>query len=112
MSLSIPLLLWMLTMAHVHLFRSILRLHQKLPREMRIIGDEYVKGEFRQHREASHSQLEIFTKEWTSYRDTLKSDSFGEPMDKLKSYLSEEQRLDLEYLEIEAKLIHKKLIKQ
>lgn len=35
----------------IPLYRRLLRTHRKhLPREMRLLGDEYVKSEFRAHR--------------------------------------------------------------
>lgn len=39
----------------VHLYRRLLRAHRKhLPAEMRILGDEYIKAEFRAHRKADN----------------------------------------------------------
>ena len=34
----------------IPLYRRVLRSHRKLPRDMRLLGDEYVKSEFRAHR--------------------------------------------------------------
>ncbi|KAJ9295229.1 hypothetical protein DTO217A2_9088 [Paecilomyces variotii] len=34
----------------IPLYRRILRLHRTLPPELRLLGDEYVKSEFRAHR--------------------------------------------------------------
>lgn len=33
------------------LYKSILRLHRGLPTEIRTIGDQYIKEEFRRHKE-------------------------------------------------------------
>ncbi|VDN06803.1 unnamed protein product [Thelazia callipaeda] len=41
------------------------RLHYGLPSEMRAIGDQYVKDEFRRHKNISQDQALIFLKGWT-----------------------------------------------
>ncbi len=39
----------------IPLYRRLLRAHRKfLPREMRLLGDEYIKSEFRAHREVEN----------------------------------------------------------
>lgn len=39
----------------VYLYRRLLRAHRKhLPSEMRLLGDEYIKAEFRAHREVEN----------------------------------------------------------
>ncbi len=39
----------------IPLYRRLLRAHRKhLPREMRLLGDEYVKSEFRAHRDVEN----------------------------------------------------------
>lgn len=39
----------------IPLYRRLFRAHRKhLPREMRLLGDEYIKSEFRQHREVEN----------------------------------------------------------
>jgi len=39
----------------IQLYRRLLRAHRKhLPHEMRLLGDEYVKAEFRAHREVDN----------------------------------------------------------
>ncbi|VDP21695.1 unnamed protein product [Onchocerca flexuosa] len=40
------------------------KLHYGLPKEMRIIGDRYIKDEFRRHKNVSSEQALIFLKEW------------------------------------------------
>ena len=48
------------------LYKRILRLHYGLPsQEMRIMGDSYVKDEFRRHKNATPEQALHFLKEWT-----------------------------------------------
>lgn len=41
------------------------RLHYGLPKELRIIGDQYVKDEFRRHKNVAREQALLFLKEWT-----------------------------------------------
>ncbi|KAL3986284.1 Complex 1 protein (LYR family) protein [Acanthocheilonema viteae] len=53
------------------LYKRILRLHYGLPKEMRIIGDQYVKTEFRKHKNVSSEQAVIFLKEWREYSTIL-----------------------------------------
>ncbi|KAI7829202.1 hypothetical protein BX661DRAFT_101207 [Kickxella alabastrina] len=56
-----------------HLFRNILRTHRRLPQEMRFVGDQYVRAEFRSHRAVTDKRfLEPFFTQWTSYLDLLK----------------------------------------
>jgi hypothetical protein len=39
----------------IYLYRRLLRAHRKhLPAEMRVLGDEYVKAEFRAHRDVEN----------------------------------------------------------
>ncbi|KAJ2617289.1 hypothetical protein H4S08_000390 [Coemansia sp. RSA 1365] len=52
----------------LHLYRSILRTHRRLPREIRFVGDQYVRGEFRNHRTVTDKKyLEPFFKQWAEY---------------------------------------------
>lgn len=43
----------------------ILRLHRSLPLEMRAIGDQYVKDEFRRHKQVNPAEAYVFMQEWT-----------------------------------------------
>uniref|UniRef100_A0A158Q742 Succinate dehydrogenase assembly factor 3 n=1 Tax=Elaeophora elaphi TaxID=1147741 RepID=A0A158Q742_9BILA len=49
----------------------ILRLHYGLPKEMRMIGDQYIKNEFRRHKNVSPEQAVVFLKEWKEYLTIL-----------------------------------------
>uniref|UniRef100_A0A7E4UWY6 Succinate dehydrogenase assembly factor 3 n=1 Tax=Panagrellus redivivus TaxID=6233 RepID=A0A7E4UWY6_PANRE len=50
------------------LYKRILRLHYGLPTpEMRLMGDTYVKDEFRRHKDAPSPQALEFLKQWTDY---------------------------------------------
>lgn len=93
----------------IPLYRRILRTHRKhLPQQMRLLGDEYVKSEFRAHRNidnpvhivsCDHSlvipyvvswltidSLQIgFLTEWQMYAQKLEGEDWlGEKMDKAK----------------------------
>ncbi|EME77735.1 uncharacterized protein MYCFIDRAFT_124976, partial [Pseudocercospora fijiensis CIRAD86] len=68
----------------IPLYRRILRAHRKfLPREMRVLGDEYVKAEFRAHRETENPvHIVGFLTEWQGYAQQVEGDKWrGEKMD-------------------------------
>lgn len=62
------------------LYKRILRLHYGLPsKEMRIMGDIYVKDEFRRHKNATREHALHFLKEWTvSFLLRFLNDEFKE----------------------------------
>jgi hypothetical protein len=70
----------------IPLYRRILRVHRKLPAEERILGDMYVKAEFRAHREVDNPVHIIgFLSEWQSYLQMIEGDSWrGGKLDKQK----------------------------
>jgi len=47
------------------LYKTILRLHRGLPAEIRPLGDNYVRDEFRRHKRCVESEAIIFLHEWT-----------------------------------------------
>ncbi|CAI4225059.1 unnamed protein product [Auanema sp. JU1783] len=49
------------------LYKRILRLHYGLPAPARLMGDSYVKDEFRRHQTASPEHTKVFLQEWTDY---------------------------------------------
>ncbi|KAJ3967267.1 ACN9-domain-containing protein [Lentinula raphanica] len=54
------------------LFRHILRSHRNLPSEMRSLGDDYVKAEFRRHRAVTNPVHIIgFLSQWKLYLEAL-----------------------------------------
>ncbi|EPT05577.1 hypothetical protein FOMPIDRAFT_1027186 [Fomitopsis schrenkii] len=56
------------------LYRRILRAHRHLPYEMRSLGDDYVKAEFRRHKEITNKVHIIgFLSQWKVYLDELPS---------------------------------------
>ncbi|ESK95902.1 acetate non-utilizing protein 9 [Moniliophthora roreri MCA 2997] len=56
----------------IPLYRRLLRAHRFLPREMRSLGDDYVKAEFRRHREVTNPVHIIgFLSQWKIYLQDL-----------------------------------------
>ncbi|XP_064205105.1 succinate dehydrogenase assembly factor 3, mitochondrial [Anguilla rostrata] len=55
------------------LYKRILQLHRFLPIDLRALGDQYVKDEFRRHKSANPAEVKSFMTEWESYRDTLQT---------------------------------------
>uniref|UniRef100_A0A3P9L7X7 Succinate dehydrogenase assembly factor 3 n=1 Tax=Oryzias latipes TaxID=8090 RepID=A0A3P9L7X7_ORYLA len=53
------------------LYKRILVLHRFLPLHLRALGDQYVKGEFRRHKEVTEVEAGRFMAEWENYKDTL-----------------------------------------
>ncbi|XP_041811942.1 succinate dehydrogenase assembly factor 3, mitochondrial [Chelmon rostratus] len=86
--------------AHVSKVRSmykrILVLHRFLPIDLRALGDQYVKDEFRRHKSASPEEVKSFMTEWENYKDTLQTqvlESAGERLSSVKfgTHLPEEK---------------------
>ncbi|KAF4080611.1 hypothetical protein AMELA_G00173420 [Ameiurus melas] len=55
------------------LYKRILMLHRFMPIDLKALGDQYVKDEFRRHKSAPPEQAQHFMKEWEAYRDTLQT---------------------------------------
>ncbi|XP_036421831.1 succinate dehydrogenase assembly factor 3, mitochondrial isoform X2 [Colossoma macropomum] len=55
------------------LYKRILMLHRFMPIDLRALGDQYVKDEFRRHKSASPEEVKHFMKEWEDYKDTLQA---------------------------------------
>ncbi|KAI0817812.1 P-loop containing nucleoside triphosphate hydrolase protein [Xylaria sp. FL0064] len=71
----------------IPLYRRLLRAHRKhLPPEMRLLGDEYIKSEFRLHRNIDNpAHLIGFLTEWQLYAQKIEGDSWkGEKLDPAK----------------------------
>ncbi|EHA48948.1 hypothetical protein MGG_17437 [Pyricularia oryzae 70-15] len=79
----------------IPLYRRLLRAHRKhLPAEMRLLGDEYLKSEFRAHRNIDNpAHLIGFLTEWQLYAQQVEGESWlGEKIDQAKvEKLSEQQ---------------------
>ncbi|KAI9702032.1 MAG: acetate non-utilizing protein 9 [Candelina mexicana] len=85
----------------IPLYRRLLRTHRKrLPREMRLLGDEYVKSEFRAHRDVENPVHIIgFLTEWQMYAQKLEGDNWLEEkldrgkIDKMSGMYRQDYRL-------------------
>ncbi|KAI6382961.1 hypothetical protein MCOR25_000468 [Pyricularia grisea] len=79
----------------IPLYRRLFRAHRKhLPPEMRLLGDEYIKAEFRAHRNVDNpAHLIGFLTEWQLYAQQVEGESWqGEKIDQAKvEKLSEQQ---------------------
>ncbi|KAK1600470.1 uncharacterized protein LY79DRAFT_533702 [Colletotrichum navitas] len=79
----------------IPLYRRLLRAHRKyLPSEMRVLGDEYIKAEFRAHRNVDNpAHLIGFLTEWQLYAQKVEGDEWrGEKIDPGKvAKMSDEQ---------------------
>ncbi|XP_020640888.1 succinate dehydrogenase assembly factor 3, mitochondrial [Pogona vitticeps] len=53
------------------LYRRILQLHRALPLELKALGDQYVKDEFRRHKTVGPEEAQYFLQEWENYAETL-----------------------------------------
>ena len=62
------------------LYRRVLKLHRNLPLELRALGDEYAKDEFRRNKSANQIQAHAFVTEWTDYCKTLETQFSEEHM--------------------------------
>ncbi|KAI0246952.1 hypothetical protein BJV78DRAFT_1249646 [Lactifluus subvellereus] len=56
----------------IPLYRRVLRAHRYLPVEMRSLGDDYVKAEFRRHKDVTNPAYIIgFLSQWKVYLDQI-----------------------------------------
>lgn len=55
----------------LNLYKTILRLHQHLPADLRSVGDKYVKSEFRLHKTAEDQFVKSFLAQWEEYKKSL-----------------------------------------
>ncbi|XP_060104528.1 succinate dehydrogenase assembly factor 3, mitochondrial [Heteronotia binoei] len=53
------------------LYRRILQLHRALPLELKTLGDQYVKDEFRRHKSVGSAEAQHFLQEWENYATML-----------------------------------------
>ena len=62
-------------LAPIPLYRALLRAHRRLLPEMRSLGDDYVKAEFRRHKDVTNPLYVVgFCSQWKMYLDTLLAD--------------------------------------
>ncbi|XP_054548352.1 succinate dehydrogenase assembly factor 3, mitochondrial [Talpa occidentalis] len=53
------------------LYRRILALHRVLPPDLKALGDQYVKDEFRRHKTVASDEAQRFLQEWEVYAAML-----------------------------------------
>ncbi|KAM5303627.1 succinate dehydrogenase assembly factor 3, mitochondrial [Glossophaga mutica] len=53
------------------LYRRILLLHRVLPPDLKALGDQYVKDEFRRHKTVGSDEARRFLQEWEAYAAVL-----------------------------------------
>lgn len=53
------------------LYKTILRLHRGLPSDIQSLGNDYVRDEFKRHKECVESEAIIFLHEWTVSRNSV-----------------------------------------
>ncbi|XP_023983133.1 succinate dehydrogenase assembly factor 3, mitochondrial isoform X1 [Physeter macrocephalus] len=53
------------------LYRRILLLHRVLPPDLKALGDQYMKDEFRRHKTVGSDEAERFLQEWEAYAAVL-----------------------------------------
>ncbi|MCJ1309683.1 acetate non-utilizing protein 9 [Agyrium rufum] len=78
------------------LYRRLLRTHRKfLPQQMRVLGDEYVKSEFKAHKDVDNPVHIIgFLTEWQMYAQKIEGDEWrGEKLDNGKMDKMSDQQL-------------------
>ncbi|OTA69013.1 ACN9-domain-containing protein [Hypoxylon sp. EC38] len=80
----------------IPLYRRLFRAHRKhLPHEMRLLGDEYIKAEFRAHRNVDNpAHLIGFLTEWQLYAQKIEGDSWvGDKLDPEKVEKMSDQQI-------------------
>ncbi|CAD6186900.1 unnamed protein product [Caenorhabditis auriculariae] len=95
----------------LYLYKNILRLHYGLPAQARLMGDTYVRDEFRRHKTAAPEHVKVFIEEWTNYcvmlskqlsGSGLRRGAFGKDLEGKIDDLADEQIHQLLELKIEA----------
>ncbi|XP_062551030.1 succinate dehydrogenase assembly factor 3, mitochondrial [Armigeres subalbatus] len=61
--------------SHIHrvrtLYKTLLRLHRGLPEGLQVLGNQYVRDEFRRHKTCTTHEASLFMNEWTDYAISL-----------------------------------------
>ncbi|CAJ2501026.1 Uu.00g038790.m01.CDS01 [Anthostomella pinea] len=84
----------------IPLYRRLFRAHRKhLPSEMRVLGDEYIKAEFRAHKDIDNpAHLIGFLTEWQLYAQKVEGDAWvGEKLDPAKVEKMSDQQMGQMY---------------
>ncbi|XP_032108770.1 succinate dehydrogenase assembly factor 3, mitochondrial [Sapajus apella] len=53
------------------LYKRVLQLHRVLPPDLKALGDQYVKDEFRRHKAVGSDEAQRFLQEWEVYATVL-----------------------------------------
>ncbi|XP_049885399.1 succinate dehydrogenase assembly factor 3, mitochondrial [Pectinophora gossypiella] len=88
------------------LYKLIFRVHRAMPPELRILGDNYAREEFKRHKQCNPEEARIFLTEWTDYAihlakqmkplNQVKKKEVGQYLDpKLLDHMSDEQLMQL-----------------
>ncbi|KAL4717617.1 hypothetical protein ACJJTC_000766 [Scirpophaga incertulas] len=88
------------------LYKLIFRVHRALPPELRIMGDNYAREEFKRHKTCNPEESRIFLNEWTDYAINIarqmkplqqaKKKTIGKYIDpKLLDHMTDEQIVQL-----------------
>ncbi|XP_068950579.1 succinate dehydrogenase assembly factor 3, mitochondrial [Petaurus breviceps papuanus] len=73
------------------LYRRLLALHRELPPDLRALGDQYVKDEFRRHKGVGREEALRFLTEWERYAAALWQQTNGAEKTRLGACLTKEQ---------------------
>ncbi|RLN72528.1 hypothetical protein BBJ28_00009787 [Nothophytophthora sp. Chile5] len=88
----------------LRLYKRILALHkQKLEPHMRILGDQYVRDEFKRHKNAAPKFVPLFLREWEQYEALMSQKKDSVSIE--KDLLDDEQRIKLRSLQDAAKKV-------
>ena len=103
------------TRSHVlTLYKRILTLHRhKLTSHMRVLGDQYVRDEFKRHKSAESKFVPLFLREWDEYATVLdrKKDRFGQHLSTQdQELLDGEQKMTLQSLQDAAKKVGETIV--
>ena len=89
------------------LYRDILKEHRrKLPPQLRLLGDNFVRHEFKQHKSAKPEHLSKFYKGWTDYLAMMKKSESNIGKDMKIADLNEQQIGKLRELNEEVRKIN------
>ncbi|XP_072506855.1 succinate dehydrogenase assembly factor 3, mitochondrial [Notamacropus eugenii] len=73
------------------LYRRLLTLHRALPPDLRALGDQYVKDEFRRHKGVGREEALRFLSEWERYAEALSQQMTAAEKTQLGARLTKEQ---------------------
>ncbi|CAH0475476.1 unnamed protein product [Peronospora belbahrii] len=96
------------------LYKHILTLHRyKLEPHMRVLGDQYVRDEFKRHKNAASKFVPLFLREWEQYAAMMsqKKNCFGQELSvEDQQLLDDEQKIKLRTLQDAAKKVGETII--